>query len=427
MKKHALFRITMIFLLMTLFLAGGCITITRPDKTPTSPPDTTPQTSPATTPQAQGDMPTINSFAASPEAATVGQTVTLRWNVSDATSVTIQPSLGNVAPSGTQQVSPAKTTTYTLTAGNAVGDAMRSLTVTVTAAVASPDLVVTEVTIPGSIVFYKVKNLGGAATKGSQSYLYLNDAKVAFDYIEPLAPGEERLEQFSNYVAIPAQSPHQGTEYVESVYQTLKVCVDAENELAEINEGNNCDYIVWGPTFIYDFVKNAHLAIWRSSFGELKWPMVGGDTRGAAFFNHQPLEDGTGYADALAMYPQQAQFGSIQGNFGELYAEFSNQQTRLREITVPPGARFSAKVGYVKGSEGTQGDTVSFGIVDQSGSLVFLKMLDIRYNGVLDDISVDMSNLATKKVYFVLRVESKGNGTNDQVVWVEPKITLKQK
>jgi hypothetical protein len=419
MKRHALLSISTFGLLTAFFLAAGCITISAPGKT-TPPPATTPGISPpATAPEARGDLPTIISFAASPEAATVGQAVTLNWDVSDATLVSIQPAVGTVNTSGMQTVSPTRTITYILTASNAAGPTMKSLTVTVTAPVALPDLVVTEVTIPGAIIFYKVKNLGdGAATIGSQSYLYLNGAKVATDYIEPLAPGKERLESFSNYTAYLGGS--------DDLYQTLKVCADAESQLAETSEDNNCAEIVWGPTFIYDFAKQAPLALWRSGAGELKWPMVGGDAWGAAFINHQLLEDGRSYADTLAMYPQQVQSGSIQGNFGQIYSENYMQTTRLKEITVPPLARFTARVGYVKGADGISGSTVSFGIIDQSGSLVFLKTQDIYYDGALDDINVDLSHLANKKVYFVLRVESKGNGAKDWVVWAEPKVILKQ-
>lgn len=79
--------------------------------------------------------PVISTFAASPAAITAGQTTTLAWQVSGATSV----QLSNVtatpqASSSSVVVVPAGTTTYTLMATNSAGSTQQSATVTVTAA-----------------------------------------------------------------------------------------------------------------------------------------------------------------------------------------------------------------------------------------------------------------------------------------------------
>ncbi|HAV10082.1 MAG TPA: hypothetical protein DCX22_00450 [Dehalococcoidia bacterium] len=76
-------------------------------------------------------LPTINSFTASPAAILLGASTTLSWNVSDATAVFIDKGIGPVAPADTRNVSPAVTTTYTLTATNATGTRIQSVTVTV--------------------------------------------------------------------------------------------------------------------------------------------------------------------------------------------------------------------------------------------------------------------------------------------------------
>jgi hypothetical protein len=65
--------------------------------------------------------PLINSFNASPESISPGDSSTLSWDVTGCTSVTIDPAIGTVALSGTRVVSPTKTTTYTLTALNEKG------------------------------------------------------------------------------------------------------------------------------------------------------------------------------------------------------------------------------------------------------------------------------------------------------------------
>jgi sugar lactone lactonase YvrE len=60
------------------------------------------------------------------------QSVLLTWSSANATGVRIEPGIGPVAPSGTISVSPAQTTTYTISADNPPWKAMASTTVAVT-------------------------------------------------------------------------------------------------------------------------------------------------------------------------------------------------------------------------------------------------------------------------------------------------------
>jgi hypothetical protein len=76
-------------------------------------------------------VPIINSFSAIPSTITVGESSTLSWSVTDATSVTIDNGVGTVALSGSTTVSPTTTTTYTLTATNSAGSVTATTTVTV--------------------------------------------------------------------------------------------------------------------------------------------------------------------------------------------------------------------------------------------------------------------------------------------------------
>jgi hypothetical protein len=73
------------------------------------------------------------TFSATPESITLGQASTLQWTSTDAATVSIAPGIGNVAPSGSQTVSPQATTTYTLTAAGPGGTATRTAAVTVIA------------------------------------------------------------------------------------------------------------------------------------------------------------------------------------------------------------------------------------------------------------------------------------------------------
>lgn len=65
--------------------------------------------------------PTISGFSVLPVAIITGQSSTLSWTVSNATSASIDNSIGAVSSSGSIVVRPVVTTTYTLTATNGSG------------------------------------------------------------------------------------------------------------------------------------------------------------------------------------------------------------------------------------------------------------------------------------------------------------------
>ncbi len=77
------------------------------------------------------------TLTASPSAINNGQSSTLTWQTTNATDVGID-GIGAVQPSGTQQVSPAATTTYTLTAKGAGGTQTATASVTVNAPAPPP-------------------------------------------------------------------------------------------------------------------------------------------------------------------------------------------------------------------------------------------------------------------------------------------------
>jgi uncharacterized protein YkwD/chitodextrinase len=75
--------------------------------------------------------PIITSFTATPSSITAGQSATLSWAVSGATATAIDNSVGDVSGVTSKSVSPAQTTTYTLTARNSGGNATAVATVVV--------------------------------------------------------------------------------------------------------------------------------------------------------------------------------------------------------------------------------------------------------------------------------------------------------
>jgi len=79
----------------------------------------------------QKNSPFITSFDASPNSIKAGESAVLNWHVAGVSKVTIEPGIGAVESTGTSPVSPAKTTTYKLTASNGEKNDMAYCTVTV--------------------------------------------------------------------------------------------------------------------------------------------------------------------------------------------------------------------------------------------------------------------------------------------------------
>lgn len=91
----------------------------------------------ATTPQAP---PSISSFKATPPSITAGQSSTLSWTTSNASSLVIDNGVGTVTSLNSVSVSPATNTTYTLTASNNTSSTTAQLTIAVAADTSSPSV-----------------------------------------------------------------------------------------------------------------------------------------------------------------------------------------------------------------------------------------------------------------------------------------------
>jgi len=122
-------KITAIGLAVSLAIfAAGCKKKAAPPPPP--PPPVIEKPAPPPPPKA----PTIAQFTAEPAAIERGQSSTLRWEVTgEATSVSIDQTVGVVQPTGNRRVSPSDSTTYTLTASGPGGNTTASATVNVTA------------------------------------------------------------------------------------------------------------------------------------------------------------------------------------------------------------------------------------------------------------------------------------------------------
>jgi hypothetical protein len=74
------------------------------------------------------------ALSASPTSAQAGQPVKLKWSSTNATSITLEPSVGPVAAKGSTTVRPSQSTTYTVAATGPGGSAHASTQVTITPA-----------------------------------------------------------------------------------------------------------------------------------------------------------------------------------------------------------------------------------------------------------------------------------------------------
>src|SRR4030042_179261 len=79
-----------------------------------------------------GSQPSVLSFNAAPSSISAGDSSELSWNVSGATTVSIDQGIGSVALTGTRAVAPVPTTIYTLTSPNAPGSTTATTQVVVT-------------------------------------------------------------------------------------------------------------------------------------------------------------------------------------------------------------------------------------------------------------------------------------------------------
>lgn len=418
MKKNkrylSLFTLLLVVLVM---VSASCITIVEK-----GPADSKPGSS--TTPSATA-APVIKSFTAAPVSVNAGQQSQLSWEISGATRVEINPAVGTVEPISVVLVTPAITTTYTLTATNSAGSSTATVTVTVSStALNKPDLIVADIWLTTKEVYYKVKNIGGAAVNGgARANLYVNGIKQADDYIEALAPGQERPGPFKNY-AWPYSVPNFTPEDVapEHLNQyAVKVCVDAENVVVESEEANNCMNVIWGQKFNYSFLRFPHLAWWHTGAGRLQLPVPEDNAKGYAGAVNVALEDGQSSGSVLLTCPENVPNGWIKGTFGNFYTG-ELLEARMAYLKLLDTAKFTARVGFAADTAPNSKARFTFMVEDETTSIVLSREVTATSDGKLDSFDVDLSGLAGKYVVFILRVDALDSAEKIRPVWVDPRV-----
>jgi peptidoglycan-associated lipoprotein len=120
MSHHSFRRFAVLFSTLALFLFAGACGKKAAPQSPAVP-------VPAAPPPA---APTV-TISASSTFVQSGTKLTLNWTSTNATDLNLSPGVGKVAPEGSTSVTPAESTTYSLTASGPGGSAESSVRVTV--------------------------------------------------------------------------------------------------------------------------------------------------------------------------------------------------------------------------------------------------------------------------------------------------------
>ena len=176
--------------------------------------------------RASGQATEITRFLATPSTISAGDSATLIWAVTNATSVVIDNGIGPVRPVGSITISPTETTTYTITA---TGTSTVTAKTTVTVAGAGPRVAIGErpqgmlqiAGNSGGTDSFVVANIGSAATTVtlSQSGNFFELDRTSFT-LQPRAAQPVAIKALAQPAGV-----YTGTVTIASGTQTLTVLV----------------------------------------------------------------------------------------------------------------------------------------------------------------------------------------------------------
>jgi len=362
---------------------------------------------------AQKAWPRINNFTVTPDTVPQGEAVTLSWDISDATHITLQPEIGSIPNAGTRSVTPRVTTTYQIIASNDAGATKREVTVNVGAAAAgAPDLVITDAWLEGLMIYYKVKNAGTVDAPPTYSHLYVDNLFPPMggsSFVDVLKPGQEKVLNFSSY-----QWPYGAGNFTGVEKHTIKVCADAKNEARESDKNNNCRYKIWGIPWDYDLLAVSHLADYYNSWDKI--PIMEGlnesDKQGA----HIKMSDG-----GLEMVPESKPQGFIRGKWSQFQVD-ADRILRKYPISVPAMAKFKAIVGLSNTAQGSDGVTFKLGFLDSTDTLRWLGEKKMTVPGKYEEWVIDLADQQGSFGHFLLQVDAGNSFTNDFAIWKEARL-----
>jgi hypothetical protein len=364
-----------------------------------------------------GSIPQIGSFTLSSYTITNGQTASLSWQVSGASRISIEPSLGKLDADGNINVTPSTDTSYTLYAINHSGTSSSTVSIKVMPLItARPDLEVTELWNTGNVLFYRIKNNGNLASCPTFSALYKNNIQESRDYVAPLAPGAERVESFAGYHFSPRFASMGGSVLEEGTSDAvdMRVCLNQPSSCDEITLENNCFEHNFGPLLTINLLKYAASAYWENGKGQLKWPLgrdnsIGWAAPGTA---HTPIGS---FNNALLIYP-----GTDTGNWIQASMAIPNgTPVTMKPFTIPSKSKLTGKIALT--SDAPEAASIKFMIgVKQGATVEFFTPVTLNSKSKLENYEVDLSKLAGKQVELVVRVESGGTLQQGSAAWIDP-------
>lgn len=365
-------------------------------------------------------LPQVQAFSLSPTTIAAGQSASLRWQVSGATRVNIEPPFGKVGASGTIKISPVTDTTYTLYAVNRSGTSSSTISIKVIPeTTARADLEIIDFWHTGNVLFYNIRNKGNLSSCPCFSALYKNDIQESQDYVAPLAPGEERVESFAGYHFSPRFPSIGGSSLEEGTSDAvnMRICLNQPSACEEVTTANNCFEHNYGPLLKINLMRYIGSADWKNNSGQLKWPMVQDDRNGWATMGTAHMKDGS-YPGALLIYPGTVSGGWMQATIGIPHGS----PAILQPFIVPYKSKLACTAGITNDAPEAASATFMLG-VKQGDTVDFFSPITVNSKGKLENFDVDLSKLAGKQVEFVFRVEPGGTLQQGSVAWIDPVLS----
>ncbi len=160
-------------------------------------------------------------------------------------------------------------------------------------------------------------------------------------------------------------------------------------------------------TLSFDFIAKGPDATWRNATNQIPWGDPPEDSAGVAVnVVNIKMEDGTTYGSLLATYPQGIQNGMVMGTYPA--------------YTIQTGDHLRTKIGlrYNCGSA-----SVKFQIryLEGQSEVTVGEWLE-NCDNALSSLDINLTGLVGHTVKFELIVVANGSPTNDQALWVAPRI-----
>ena len=421
-------------------------------------------------------QPIINSFNASPASVSAGESSTLSWTVTGATSVSIDQGIGNVALMGSRVVAPPATAIYTLTASSSSVTVTATAQVVVSGAAPPPSPtpsptptglpVINYFTIyPSSVTFgssvtmsWSVTNatavtidngVGTMPVSGSTTIMPVADtiytltatnavgsrmatASVMVSGISPPSGDMPVIDYFT--AAPPIISSGGSTMLSWSITNATSVVIDngigtvASSGSSLVSPDVSTNYTLTAIN-AYGYINQTASVLVTGGGGVTTaydfveqapsaywWTIIGSTLTPLPFPG--ALNDNRGFAT----YQNNIKLndGNTYTRVLETHPQWVNNgwiSGKYTGVTVPPGAKLRIKVGLINGA--SAGDVIfNIGKLGDPATI----NTNVFYAGGVKTLESDLSAYAGQTIGFVLNVNANGSSGQDWAAWAEAKI-----